>query len=114
MNFRKNVMGYKQLSIRGTVQINLRPSISSYKIDAQDIQIESHKSLDVYGQAMLVHDLKCKLKIGYFHIVITTDKQRIISVERGDYALGDGLYYELDQLSIRYGKNQFIHKLDES
>jgi hypothetical protein len=62
----------------------------------------------------LVHDLKCKLKIGYFHIVITTDKQRIISIERGDYALGDGLYYELDQLSIRYGKNQFIHKLDES
>jgi hypothetical protein len=53
MNFRKNVMGYKQLSIRGTVQINLRPSISSYKIDAQDIQIESHKSLDIYGQAML-------------------------------------------------------------
>ena len=107
-------MGYKALSIRGHVQINLRSSADSYQIDAQDIQIESHKSLDEFGRTVLIHDLECKLRIGYFHIVITTDKERIISIERGDYALGDGLYYELDQLSIRYGKNQFIHKLSES
>ncbi|WP_227504161.1 MULTISPECIES: hypothetical protein [unclassified Acinetobacter] len=67
-------MGYKQSSIRGNVQINPRSS-SNYQIAAEDIQIDLYKSQDDYGQVILIHELQCPLKIGHFHLVITTDKE---------------------------------------
>ncbi|WP_347453240.1 hypothetical protein [Acinetobacter thermotolerans] len=106
-------MGYKQLSIDGTVQFHHRSS-SNYQIAAEDIQMDFSKAQDDYGQVILIHELQCPLKIGHFHLVITTDKERIISVECGNHALGDGLYYDLELFVIRYGKHKFIYQLPDA
>jgi len=53
-------MGYKQLSIDGTVQFH-RKSSSNYQIAAKDIQMDRYKTQDDYGQVILIHELQCPL-----------------------------------------------------
>lgn len=91
-----------------------RKSSSNYQIAAKDIQMDRYKTQDDYGQVILIHELQCPLKIGHFHLVITANKERIISVECGDHALGEGLYYDLEQVVIRYGKHKFIYQLPDA
>ena len=64
-----------------------------------------------YDYPMFQHDLECELDNGYFHIVVFTDEDHIISYNQGRNADGDGEYWDLSNLNITYGKDPFINSL---
>ncbi|MCO8066082.1 hypothetical protein NI459_00220 [Acinetobacter schindleri] len=107
-------MAYKDLHMEGYIIFNLKhPIFESYKIDCKELEISKYESLcRDFGAVVLVHSLTTRAKRGYFHLIIATDRDRIISVERGDKASEDGLHYDLSNLFVKYGKKKLIWSVE--
>jgi len=103
-------MAYKQLYISGHALVDTRWS-DGYKLKAEDIKVNRITSEDDFGEVIFIYDLKAELRHGYFHIEITADKNKIISIEEGAEADEDGTSYDLKKLSITYGRDPYINYL---
>lgn len=110
-------MAYKKLYLNGGDAI---VGYVGYNIPANAIDISSTRlthyededgRLIPYDYPMFRYDLECELSSGYFHVVILADENHIISYKSGANAEGDGIYWNLDQLNITYGRDPFINNL---
>lgn len=105
-------MAYKQLYVSGFAVLNASSKGYSYQLNASRMKLSSNRIYSNYeDEVNFQHDLECELDYGYFHIVIMTDRDQIISVDEGCNAEGDGSDWDLSHLSITYGRDPFINNL---
>lgn len=105
-------MAYKNLYVSGFVVLNASSQHFCYQLPASELERSSTQIHSTYQDDVLFqHDLECQLESGYFHIVVITDKDKIISVDEGYNAEGDGSDWDLSNLSLTYGRDPFINNL---
>lgn len=113
----ESIVAYKKLYVDGGYAI---VGYNGYKIPSNTIEISSSRlthyededgRLIPYNYPMFRYDLECELSNGYFHVVIHADEHHIISFKSGSNAEGDGDNWNLEKLSITYGRDPFINNL---
>lgn len=105
-------MAYKQLYVSGFAILNASTQFYRYQLDASQMRLTSSQIYTNYpDDIQFQHELECELDSGYFHIVVKTDRDQIISIDEGCNAEGDGCDWDLTNLSITYGRDPFINNL---
>jgi hypothetical protein len=105
-------MAYKKLYVDGFATINASSRFYNYQLPSSQMELRSNKVLLRYeDDVRFQHDLECELESGYFHLVIMTDRDQILSIDTGYNAEGEGCDYDLSHLSITYGRDPFVNNL---
>lgn len=104
-------MAFKKLYKNGYVVFNPDTQFS-FRVNAEDIEMKDPgypQYSEYYGEEVFVYELEYDDLDGCFHLVVITNRDKILDVRDGGNAEGDGINYDLSHFELTYGRDPVIN-----
>lgn len=108
-------MAFKKLYKDGYVVFH-PGSQFSFCVDANDIEMKEAgypQYSEYYGEEVFLYELEYDNLAGCFHLVVITNRDKILSVRDGGNAEGDGIDYDLSNFDLTYGRDAYINYIHD-